>query len=525
MKTTATTAAAEAAEAAATVVHAFGNLPRLDPAYADCLIRVRHVAVDAAPPEGDCFVLAHRSALATLPYFCALFARDGFAILINERSERQAPRLDDKRPWRGVPIVPIVARKDAPKGQGAVEMADLPDYYAVYEVTVPFRPRTVLDAIALAYANGRDERQTADPSRLSTRSDSKDDPALQTVNRVQDLAERLPIRDQGDAVIDGAALGSAVGPRGDDEGDVNNNNNNNNRYDDSSEAQRSSLGGALEAIDRALSIVAARLFFGAPHVSVFGGPFRKVLSRSLKARAHRDYARAAGDGSTDRGPLGQLLCDVLAAGGVGPHVKTSLIQRCWFLLDNDECEAVAHVCPEVVATVESGILAVYRPGAYETKGRVCLGDDVATQRRRPGRSDNAIPQMVAAGIEWRVGYYEDPWTDIVYLSQRPHVKHPEQRHARLSGWAYHPLLGRRRLLYPTYVRGDKTPIDDNEWDRARRIANDQGVFAVPGPAMREYCRPAAVYSSISFYVDCALVCDGALLAFEFAFDRVDAPSA
>ncbi|BCU03470.1 hypothetical protein [Pandoravirus japonicus] len=504
------TATATTAGAAVTAVHAFGNLPRLDPAYADCLIRVRHVAVDAAAPEDDCFVLAHRSALATLPYFCALFARDGFVALIDERSERQAPCFQDKRPWRGVPIVPMVTRKDAPKGQGAVEMGTLPDYYAVYEVTVPFRPSTTLTAITLAYANGRDERQTADPSRLSPRTDSKDDPALPT--------ERLPVKDQDDAVDGGTTLASAVGPcDGDGKSDADIG-----RYDDASdEAREFSFGRALVAIDRALSVVAARLFFGASHTSAFGGPFRKVLSRSLKARADRDCARATGDASADRGPLGQLLCDVLAAGGVGPYVKTSLIQRCWSLLDNDECEAVAHVCPDIAAAVESGALAVYQPGAYETESRVCLGDDVAAQRRRP---DNAIPQMVAADAEWRVVYYEDPWTDIVYLSQRPRAKHPERHHARLSGWVYHPLLGRRRLLYPTYERGDKTPINNDEWDRARRAARDQGVFAVPGPAMRQYCRPAAVYPSISFYVDCALVCDGALLAFEFAFDRVDAPS-
>lgn len=513
------TATATTAGAAATAVHAFGNLPRLDPGYADCLIRVRHVAVDAAAPEDDCFVLAHRSALATMPYFCALFARDGFVALINERSERQAPCFQDKRPWRGVPIVPMVTRKDAPKGQGAVEMGALPDYYAVYEVTVPFRPSTTLTAITLAYANGRDERQTADPSRLSPRTDSKDDPALPPINRVRVPTERPPAKDQDDAVDDGTALASAVGPcDGEGDADVG-------RYDDASdEAREFSFGRALEAIDRALSVVAARLFFGAPHTSAFGGPFRKVLSRSLKARADRDCARATGDASADRGPLGQLLCDVLAAGGVGPYVKTSLIQRCWSLLDNDECEAVAHVCPDIAAAVESGALAVYRPGAYETESRVCLGDDVAAQRRRPARSDNAIPQMVAADAEWRVVYHEDPWTDIVYLSQRPRAKHPERHYARLSGWVYHPLLGRRRLLYPTYERGDKTPIDDDEWDRARRAARDQGVFAVPGPAMRQYCRPAAVYPSISFYVDCALVCDSALLAFEFAFDRVDAPS-
>ncbi|AGO82218.1 hypothetical protein pdul_cds_254 [Pandoravirus dulcis] len=514
MKTT-TTATAEAA--AATAVHAFGNLPRLNPAYGDCLVRVRHVAVNATVPEDDCFVLAHRSALATLPYFCALFERDGFVDLINERSERQAPCLQDERPWRGMPIVPMVTRKDAPKGQGAVEVGALPDYYAVYEVTVPFCPRAVLDAITLVYANGRDERQTADPLRLSPRTDSKDDPAPRTVNRVRVPAERLPVRDRDDAVDDGTALGSAVAPRDDD-------NDKDDKHDDTSEVKESSFGGALEAIDRALSVVAARLFFGAPHASVFGGLFRKVLSRSLKARANRDCARAAGDGSADRGPLGQLLCDVLAAGGVGLHVKTSLIQRCWSLLDSDECEAVAHVCPDIVAAAESGALAVYQPGAYESVNRVCLGDDVATQRRRPGRSDNGTPQMVAADIEWRVGYYGDPWTDIVYLFQQPRAKHPKQRHARLSGWVYHPLLGRRRLLHPTYVRGDKTPIDNNEWDRAKRAASDQGVFAVPGPAMKEYCRPAAVYPSMSFYVDDALVCDGALLAFEFVFDRVDAPS-
>ncbi|AJF98343.1 hypothetical protein TW95_gp1609 [Pandoravirus inopinatum] len=162
------------------VIYAFGNLPRLDPGYGDCLVRVRHVpAVDGVPVKGDCFVLAHRTALATLPYFCTLFERDGFSVLVDERRERQAAtRREGDRPWRGLLFEPVITRgKGSPRPE-KVKVDALPDYYAVYEVTVPFCPRMTVQAIALAYAETFDERQTIDPAALSPQTDSASDPPV-----------------------------------------------------------------------------------------------------------------------------------------------------------------------------------------------------------------------------------------------------------------------------------------------------------------------------------------------------------
>ncbi|QBZ80800.1 hypothetical protein pclt_cds_202 [Pandoravirus celtis] len=514
------------------VLYVFGNLPRLDPAYGDCLVRVRHVpAVDGVPVKGDCFVLAHRCALASLPYFCALFERDGFSVLVDERRERQAAtRRDGDRPWRGLLFEPMITRgKGSPRPE-QVKVDALPDYYAVYEVTVPFCPRMTVQAIALAYADGLGERQTIDPAALLPQTDSASDPPVQMGGDSQVIDSQACCTDPGNndysdhnssAGTDGARYDNNVFQDTDTE-EINGDGGDNNC--DPADAVKKDIVCAdpLAAIDRALSVAGARLFFGAPHASAFGGPFRAILSRSLKARADRD--RAPKGTLTDRGPLGQLMCDALATGHIGEHIKSALVQRCWAVLDDDEQHAIKTIRPDLATAASRGTLAVYRPGACAVGDRVCIGADVATIRLRPGRSDAGTrSRAIASDIEWRVTYYEDPWTETVYLCQQPCTSPPRVRRARLSGWVYHPLAGRRRLLRPTYSRGSTWPIDEAEWERAVRAAETEGVFDVPGPCMHHY-GGFTVYPNVRFHVDSGLVRDGALLAFEFAVDFVDAPT-
>ncbi|AVK74621.1 hypothetical protein pqer_cds_199 [Pandoravirus quercus] len=513
------------------VLYVFGNLPRLDPAYGDCLVRVRHVpAADGVPVKGDCFVLAHRCALASLPYFRALFERDGFSVLVDERRERQAAaRRDGDRPWRGLPIETMVTRgKGSPRPE-QVKVDALPDYYAVYEVTVPFCPRMAVQAIALAYAEKFDERQTVDPAALSPQTDSASDPPLRMNGDLQVVDSQARCADRGNNGDHNNSAGTD-GARGDDvfqdtdaEG-TNGDGGDNCDRDTPADAVKKDIvcAGPLAAIDRALSVAGARLFFGAPHASAFGGPFRAILLRSLKARADRD--RAPKGTLTDRGPLGQLMCDALAAGHIGEHIKSALVQRCWAVLDDDEQHAITTIRPDLATAASRGNLAVYRPGACAVGDRVCIGADVATIRRRPGRSDAGTrSRAIASDTEWLVAYFGDPWTQAVYLCQQPCTSPPRVRRARLSGWVYHPLAGRRRLLRPTYSRGSTWPIDEAEWERAVHASKAEGIFGVPGPCMY-HDSGVAVYPDVVFCVDSGLVRDGALLAFEFAVDFIDAPS-
>ncbi|AJF98342.1 hypothetical protein TW95_gp1608 [Pandoravirus inopinatum] len=218
------------------------------------------------------------------------------------------------------------------------------------------------------------------------------------------------------------------------------------------------------------------------------------------------------------------MCDALAAGDIGEHIKSALVQRCWAVLDDDEQHAITTIRPDLATAATCGTLAIYRPGARATSNQVCFGADVATQRRSPGRADAGThSRAIASGIEWRVTYYEDPWTETVYLCQQPCTSPPRVRCARLSGWVYHPLAGRRRLLRPTYTRESTCLINATEWERAVRAAETKGVFDVPGPCMHHY-GGFTVYPNVRFHVDSGLVRDGALLAFEFAVDFVDAPT-
>jgi len=545
------------------VVHVFGP-PFLHPQYADCLLHVIHKPKgDEVVKLPDRFILAHRSALAQVGYFEARFLAES-PLLVSEHTAVASGAHD---PWRGIPLVVHVPHKSSlysRKISVPTQVAGLPSYYGVYEVCVPFDPSALVRIVANAYRVSKryhlfgtsGNRGCNEPFVIDAAGAGGDNDAQHTKTTATTLSGKSSLTIAGDGFPEWGT------------------------YNEFSwDAPRSAIRDALDdrtATERLLEAVAfaeTSIFLGVPQRDTYGGMMRKAMASALEMRAAHaftrsmdalkpasfphgafatedDYERAHERGGHvdpklargNRGPLGFILCAILGSHMFPRSVKEAAVQRCWFLLHEDEQETVRKVDDGIVASVVGGALPCYRPtfaiygpspagsdsisvaddlsksdpantGAG-TMAPFSLGMDLITNRiyRRENESCDAPARVSrwtrAGGLDWSFYIYRDTLTiecchpsapnggdgdgsggadgsaDDSQANPEEEPSETQRLFARVRVWAHHPFAGRAALATPHYMgwglfeAHQGSMTPQQENDQARVLAH--GVFALPG---------------------------------------------
>jgi len=333
---------------------------------------------------------------------------------------------------------------------------------------------------------------------------------------------------------------------------------------------RTALASALEM--RAMSLAIA------PTLDRVAAARHSLGETNRGTRAGRSLCSMA---LTERGPLGALVERLVASTFVTDKIKRAILQRCWHTLDAREQAAVTSRIPALVELIRNGALVCYSRGVHPHGGDMeptvaapidhdmVIADMNAaspppsrppsplvaqqgghTERARPlfavgfdtvqERTDRVLcrgtnhmlpTEVQACGFLWRMVRYRQC---ISLFSDRAHKGASGERDqsaqrlfARVTGWVYHPFLGRLPMTafhYEMPRQARERPERHHRHDdareryvcqakRDRERVDAHRVFAFPGAPLMYAPGGDPVPLPIVCEIDHELVGDARLLAF------------